>query len=52
VAAAAARIDIPVPPLTNATPISHAIVAPVTTSLIPRDPICMLSPFAGLMSLD
>src|SRR2546425_9033740 len=50
--AAAARVDIPVPPLTNATPISHAIVDPVTTSLIRLDPTCMLSPFLGLMSLD
>jgi hypothetical protein len=45
-------MDIPVPPVTNATPISHAIVAPVTTSLIRLDPICMCSPFLGLMSLD
>jgi hypothetical protein len=40
-------MDIPVPPLTNATQISHAIVAPVTTSPIRRDPSCMLSPFLG-----
>jgi hypothetical protein len=52
VEAAAARMDIPVPLLTNATPISPAIVAAVTTSLIRPDPICMLSPFLGLMSLD
>src|SRR5438093_827065 len=50
--AAAARVDIPVPPPTNATPNSHTIVAPVTTNLIRLDPICMLSPFLGLMSLD
>src|SRR6476660_4998785 len=41
---AAARMDIPVPPLTNATPIAHAIAAATTTSLICLDPICMLSP--------
>src|SRR5215510_10581773 len=34
----------PGPPLINATPISHAIVAPATTSLMCLDPICMLSP--------
>jgi hypothetical protein len=45
-------MDIPVPPLTSATPISHAIVAPVTTSRIRPDPICMLSPFLDLKSLD
>jgi hypothetical protein len=45
-------MDIPVPPLTSATPISHAIVAPLTTSLIRLDPICIVSPFLGLMSLD
>src|SRR5947207_15191796 len=37
--AVAARADVPVPPLTNATPKSHAIVAPATTSLIRLDPI-------------
>jgi hypothetical protein len=41
---AAARMDIPVPPLITATQISHAIVAAATTSLIRLDPICMLSP--------
>jgi hypothetical protein len=50
--AAAARVDTPAPLLTNATPISHAIVAPVTTSLIRPDPIRMLSPFLGVISLD
>jgi hypothetical protein len=45
-------MDIPVPRPTNATPISNAIVAPVTTSRIRPDPICMLSPFLDLMSLD
>src|SRR5438874_6843420 len=38
-------MDIPVPPLTNATPISNAIVAPAATSRIRPDPICMVSPF-------
>jgi hypothetical protein len=50
--AAATCVDTPTPLLTNATPISHAIVAPVTTSLIRLDPTCMLSPFLGLISLD
>ena len=50
--AAATCVDTPTPLLTNATPISHAIVAPVTTSLSSLDPICMLSPFLGLISLD
>jgi hypothetical protein len=45
-------MDIAVPPLTNATQISHAIVAPATTSLIGLDPICMSSPFLALMPLD
>jgi hypothetical protein len=49
--AAAARADIPVPPLTRATQISHAIVAPATTSLTRLAPICMSSPFPGLKSL-
>src|SRR5262245_21554676 len=42
--AAATRMNIPVLPVTSATPISHAIVAPATTSLICLDPICMFSP--------
>jgi hypothetical protein len=43
--AAATCVDTPTPLLTNATPISHAIVAPVTTSLIRFDPNCISSPF-------
>src|SRR5262245_12000425 len=42
--ATAARMEVPVPPVIKATPLSHAIVAPATTSLIRRRPICMLSP--------
>jgi hypothetical protein len=38
--------------MTNVTLTSHTIVAPVTTSLIRLDPICMLSPLLGHMSLD
>jgi hypothetical protein len=45
--AAAAGVDIPVPRVTNATPISHSIVAAATASLIRFDPICMVSPFLG-----
>src|SRR3954451_6257733 len=51
VADAAARpMDIPVPALTNATPISHTIAAPATTSRIRLDPICMLSPSSSASS--
>jgi hypothetical protein len=50
--AAAAGVDIPVPRVTNATPISHTIVAAATAILIRLDPIRMLSPFLSLMSLD
>ena len=35
---------------TNTMQISHAMVAPATTSLIRLDPIRMLSPFPGLAS--
>ena len=50
--AAATCVDTPPPLLANATPISHAIVAAVTTSLTRLDPTCMLSPFLGPISLD
>src|SRR5262245_46331776 len=46
--AAAARMDIPVTPLINATPANHATVAPAATSLMRLDPICMLSPSSFL----
>src|SRR5258708_3504378 len=49
---ACAGVDMPVPRVANATPISHTNAAAVTAILIRLDPICMMSPLLGLMSLD